>query len=306
MDRAVGRRDPRRVRRPGPLGLGRFDSARPTLVHAEAGFCSRGVLGSRDVPDAMLSPTAPERHLQGDQLWITGDLPVSITELQETDPLRTKCQGLIVDDGRGGRLPIAFEIFEARNVDADGRPSLVIGDQMIGPLALALAGSDTPPTLQTLTGDPTVAGDGCFEELFTYEVRSRNSYVVSGTRSGFLHRVIADVDGRCVVDEGIDVRQMGRAFGPVDPMDAATVRPFENFMVSFTIASDPPEGTDAALVFVTGEVPSKLGANLGTGAQLPTDLRYSDEQNALYTVDTASLGLVRINLDPFRVTETFE
>src|SRR5687768_680219 len=122
---------------------------------------------------------------------------------------REACEALIVDDGRGGRLPIAFAIREARNVvDAmtDARPALRASGELIGPLAVA----------RMTAGQAIDIGfvQTCFPELFTYEVRARESYVVVGTRSGFLHRVIAGTDGSCEVDESRDVRLVGRAFGP--------------------------------------------------------------------------------------------
>lgn len=255
----------------------------PNVFVGEIGFCSRGVLGAEDVVG--LDPAEPEAMLAGDTLVITAELPESLDDAE-----RMECEPLLTEDAQGERLLMAFPIVQAFD------DHLVIEQRMIGPLADALEALGIEPTLGTV--------QRCFPELMTYEVRSRGSYVVAGTRTGFLHRVREDeASGRCAVDAFLDRRLNGRAYGPVDPEMPLSAPLYQNHLVAFQIASNPT-GADATVVFTTGIVAPKLGTT--EVGLLPAEVRFSPENGRLYVIDTAAQGLVELELAPFRVLRAFE
>jgi hypothetical protein len=246
--------------------------------------CARGVLG-------------PSPEYAGDLLAITGELPADTA----TDPI---CRALIGLDASGHRRPVLIPIRDvivggavplpARSrlvVNADepvlGRVPVAVGDEMI-----------------TLTMRHVVE---CFAgELVTFDVRVRGAFAVIGSRTGFLHRVIADPEGHCVVDSTQPAEREGRAW---------LGSTFSSRQLAFRL--DPGPGSNATdffevdIRFEVGGVPTQLaipfGAS-GSGApgSLPRELVWNAIDQQLYGIDETRRGLVVMGIAPFQLLRTIE
>ena len=135
----------------------------------------------------------------------------------------------------------------------------------------------------------------CFTELLTYQVRAQGTYVVAGSQSGMLHRVVAAADGACTIDSSQDERRRGR----VAPGEV-----FDNGLVRFTIEDRrPATDTRTELRFSIGQIPEQMSMDVGI---LPSALLFSPTDDELFAVDMASRGLVRIALQPWAFVRSFE
>ena len=245
-------------------------------------FCARGVLGAEDA--AAVPGGEPESGVIGDRVVVTVD---PAAELRD-DPL---CENLF----------------------ADAPPNEV--QELSIPIVRAFA-----DRLEVDASDPAVARlAACYGEALGIDVRLRGSYLVRGSTSGFLHRVIADpaAGNACRVDV------TGR---PIDLNDLGTFRvgralpnvPYRNPFVSFTITDTPPP-VDAAGTPGSGELefslrglPAPLALEIGRrgpSVLLPTRIErvtYSPIDRRLYVLDSAASSLVQIQTSPIQIVDTFE
>jgi hypothetical protein len=229
-----------------------------------AALCTLGILGRLDVP-ADPGPEDPLADYSGDALVVTSELP-------EGAP--SECQ---VFADPASRPEVAFRIRTARQ----------------GSLELGVP----------LGGHTLEAVRQCFPSTITFRIRTTGVYTVFGTASGFEHRVVADEDGRCMVDQDADPRHRGRALGGVV---------FRNTQVAFHIreAAVPP-GVALELQLDTSGVPLRNSLQLGvrstgTVAVLPSSITFSEVNERLYVVDSANRGLLEIDPQPLRITRPFE
>ncbi|HEX2676764.1 MAG TPA: hypothetical protein VHM19_08995, partial [Polyangiales bacterium] len=175
---------------------------------------------------------------------------------------------------------------------------------------LVLDGSLLVPTPNDLKLDRGTPRDytlvaQCFQNmLMTFEVRTRNAYVVLGKDPiSFQHRVIANGSGRCQVDAKQSPLLSGVAYEDV---------PFRNAFVAFRIASlrnasgavlRTRPGTTLGLALSSNTPKLVLDATSTTYDRLhgvlPVDLRYNDVDQTLYMVDMSARGLITIPLDGF-------
>jgi hypothetical protein len=136
----------------------------------------------------------------------------------------------------------------------------------------------------------------CYPEFVDFDVRPLAQYVVLGADGAYLHRIIADDEGRCVPDEDKDPRLQSR-LTPAAEGSSAFVNPFVAFSV---LASDTPANV-AVTVRITGQSArvqrSVLDSN-GRVDALPVRVRFFPEAEHLYVVDAASQGLRRFVLSP--------
>ena len=260
---------------PGSQGgrgaLGTAPDGTPTLTDPGLRFCAQGVLGSADVP----SGAEPESASVGDMLAITATLP---------DANRERC------------LPMFPE-------DAAGLPA-----RILVPIVSAANGSLRLEATVTVDGAPVDWSQvtSCYDELVTFEVRTRGEYTVVGDRTRFLHRVHPStaVDAHCEVDTTQPRTRIGRA------------RPGEDFVspfIAFHIAAADFGDSTTTLAFVVGNVPPKLAVDfgsIGSGSRfvgsLPSSVRYNRVDGRLYAIDEAARGLVQLDLSPFTVRRTYE
>lgn len=247
-------------------------SAGPFLSLAGPGVCARGALGAQEV--SLLGAEDPMASYGGDAVVVTSDLPV----LTADDPA---CAAFVTPSDGSERAPVGFVIESA----SDDR--LLLG----APL-----------------GDYDFAQvQGCFPGRVDLQLRSHGAYTVTGSASGFVHRMIAAPDGRCVPDPELapvagDARsyRSGRAF-------AGTV--FDNGSIAFRIQHDdavPSSGAHAVLLLSLSQVPPGLGVSMrgletaGTPAVVDA-LVWSPTNQSLFGVDGLGDRLVQMRTDPFRV-----
>jgi hypothetical protein len=248
-------------------------------------FCRVGVLGDQE--GAETDSDLSIDHLQsygGDRVLIVGELPPSSRgrpECEEFDDLRDD-----IDDS-----PVWFPIIHAFNVQLEIGPS---------------------PNPDRYTLDQVRS---CFGQFTEYEIHTRNVYTVTGTTSGFIHRVVPDeTTSECVLDLGDEPN--ARPFDPNDVDTYLTGRAFEdtqfiNPLVSFQIGPFPPmtsvtDSTVALLNFniLNQFVPEVLDTSTARRS-LPASMLFSEQQDQLFFVDFAT-GVRRIVFSPLSIVQTFE
>ena len=128
----------------------------------------------------------------------------------------------------------------------------------------------------------------------SYEIRSRQSYIVVGETSGFLHGVCAGPDGLCGACDA--TYPAGRAYED---------EVFDNGVIAFRLARQKNRDPSFALEIRPGSI-TKVSVDLGnvgsyyyTYGTLPVELRYEPVNGNLFAVDQVVRGLVRIPLQPF-------
>ena len=246
-------------------------------------FCRVGVLGQQDGPNVSSDRSIDlVESYGGDRVLIVGELPPSTRQ----DPNCEKFDDLLddIDD-----FPVWFPIVRAFN------DQLEIGES---------------PNPSRYTLDEIRF---CFNQYTEYQVHTKNVYTVTGTSSGFIHRVIPDeTTGECVLDLGPDGRPI-----VVDDVDTfLTARAFEdtqftNPLVSFQIGPFPPMTpvTDSTVALLNFNVLNQFGVEVldtsTTRRSLPASMLFSEQQDQLFFVDFEA-GVRRIVFSPLSIVQTFE
>jgi hypothetical protein len=249
-------------------------------------FCRVGVLG--DLGGAETDSDLSIDHLAsygGDRLLIVGELPPSTRD----DPECKDFEDLREDIDR---FPVWFPIIDAFN------DQLRIGESL----------SDRY-TLDEVRR--------CFNQFTEYEIHTRNVYTVTGTTSGFIHRVVPEeTTGECVFDDDRPVVGGGTDPSLLDVDTFLTARAFEdtqfiNPSASFRIGPFPPmtpvtDTTVALLNFniLNQFVPEVLDTSTARRS-LPASMLFSEQQDQLFFVDFAA-GVRRIVFSPLSIVQTFE
>jgi hypothetical protein len=241
-------------------------------------LCSVGVLGEQtgDGTDSNLSIDHLESY-GGDRVLIVGELPPNTRE----DPDCEKFEDLRedVDD-----FPVWFPIIRAFNDELEIGPS---------------------PNPNRYSLDEVRF---CFNQFTEYEIHTRDVYTVTGTTSGFIHRVVPDpVTGECVFDDSrpiepddVDTFLTGRAFEDTQ---------FINPLVSFEIGAFPAETsvTDSTVALLNFNILNQFVVQvLDTSTarrSLPASMLFSGHQ--LFFVDFEA-GVRRIVFSPLSIVQTFE
>lgn len=281
---------------PGTAGtgnLGAGEVASEIVLESQNDFCFRGVIAA----DAAAAVTAgPEVGYVGDMLAITTLIDDDVLEASE------ECQAVVGIENVGEeQQPILVPIARAYS----NLPEL------IPPYAGRLVVSLDAPLLDPATGQPRAAdltladALACLpdDELVSFDVRSRAQYIVFGQRTGFLHRVVEDADGRCVVDTSISELRAGRL---------GREGRFESTRIAFQITEDRPEILPPALGLVlsfrfglvlntlTSAADAQLLVDIGaagSGARfltLPSEIVWSDQTQLAYVIEPERRGLVEI------------
>jgi hypothetical protein len=249
-------------------------------------LCQVGVLGPQPGPpvDSDLSIDLLDSY-GGDRVLITGELPPNTRD----DPNCKQFEELEedIDD-----FPVWFPIIRAFNNQLEIGPS-------------------TNPNRYTLDEVRF-----CFNQFTEYQIHTRDAYTVTGTTSGFIHRVVADpTTGECVFDDTRPV--MGDDAGEVLDVDTfLTGRAFEdaqfiNPSVSFQIGPFPPETslTDSTVALLNFNILNQFGVEVldtsTTRRSLPASMLFSDEQDQLFFVDYEA-GVRRIVFSPLSIVQSFE
>lgn len=274
-------------------GLGRFADesyqGQPGtwFLAGDVPFCDVGVLGrqSGEVRDTGLSIDQLPGY-GGDRLLITGDLPLN----RRDDPL---CERYANLPDEIDNFPVWFPIVNAYQ------------DQLqIGP----------SPNPNRYTLDQIRY---CFDQYTEYQVHTRGVYTVTGTTSGFLHRVVPDPsnDDQCVFDdEGVDDNPR-----PIDPADVDTYltsrafanTQFINPLASFQIGPFKPDValTDTTVALLNFNISNQFRFQLidtgGTRLSLPSSMLFSPEEDQLFFVDLVA-GVRRVVFSPLSIVQSFE
>ena len=235
-------------------------------------FCRVGVLGPQS-PDADLVAS-----YVGDRVLITGELPPSTRD-------ELACESFLDLEDDIDERPVWFPIERA------------FDDQLeIGP----------SPNPSRYTLDEVRA---CFNQFTEYEIHTNDVYTVTGTTTGFIHRVVPDENGECVLDDerpvvldDVDTYLTGRAFEDTQ---------FINPLVSFQIGPYPPETsiTDATVALLNFNIANQFTSLvLDTSAgrlSLPSSMLFSARQDQLFFVDFEA-GVRRVIFSPLNIAQTFE
>jgi hypothetical protein len=257
-------------------------------LSAEIDFCAAGVLGEDDIAAAYEGQTcdreveeeaASAAGIDGDQLVLVSR-HVTQEVLDSLDgELATRCTALRDRLREDDAVPLGFEIRRA------------FRDRLVLRTALAHAPTEEVATFSDLAP--------CLEAgLVAFEVRALDQFVVTGSQSGFLHRVRTTTAGRCVVDPDADPLRQGRA------RPGCTYRnPAVQFQLHRRRGGELPTKPGTTFVANIGTPVGKLQVNVARGGfgsvnVIATQLRYNEVDRLLYLVDVHSRGLVPIQLDP--------
>ena len=268
----------------GGLGLfsdESFDGEPGTwFLGGDVPLCRVGVLGPQPGPpvDSDLSIDLVDSY-GGDRVLITGELPPNTRD----DPNCKQFEDLEedIDD-----FPVWFPIVRAFNNQLEIGPS---------------------PNPNRYTLDEVRF---CFNQFTEYQIHTRGVYAVTGTTSGFIHRVIPDpTTGECILDgerpvvlDDVDTFLTGRAFEDTQ---------FINPIVSFQIGPFPPETslTDSTVALLNFNILNQFGVEVldtsTTRRSLPASMLFSGEQDQLFFVDYDA-GVRRIVFSPLSIVQSFE
>lgn len=245
-------------------------------------FCRVGVLGAQgdlDIdPGTDLSIERLDTYV-GDRLVIVGDLPPNTRD----DPA---CEDFLDLRENLDDFQIWFPILEAYE------DQLKIGDS-----------ADPRKTLAKVRA--------CFGEFTEYQIHTQDAYTVTGTQTGFIHRIVPDPsnDGECVFDDSrevmlddVDTFLTGRAFP-----DSQFINP----LVSFEIGPYPPTTsiTDATVSLLNFNISNQFGSlNIDTSTaarSLPSSMLFSPSLEQLFFVDFEA-GVRRLLFSPLNIVQTFD
>lgn len=249
----------------------RRDAGGVVIAAPTSALCRRGVLGVEDVPRSGLAETDPEFGYAGDFLVVTSDPPSSTAS-------RPDCAPFVAAES-GERTAGRFRILAASDEE------VVVADD-----------------------DAFRAFESCYPSLFSFEVEVGGALAVVGSRSGFSHRVIADAEGRCVVDV---------AGQPADPTDPTTMRngraflgreylnPFVQFRVDAPNGLPIVSGLDLEVEMTVASVPAPLTIDVGSRgsgrvATIIQDVAYSSADERLYVLDSNGNGFSKYDLRPIQ------
>ncbi len=278
------------IREGDDAGLYDFD-----LPAGVTGFCDRGVLGLTAF--MILGPGEPESSEFGDTLVITSEPPEAKRDVPD-------CDEYFEPEGR--------QTFERQFVELPIRQafdSSLEGDSFLA------------------TEADRIALANCYDtaEFVGIRVRLEQSFLVSGSTTGFLHRVVArEADGFCQVDT---------AGQPIDPADPSTFvngraqngtvidpdadppitepAPYQNPYIAFSFDAIPVNEEAELEINLTG-TPTSFSIPVGArpGRQpvisIVQDVIYSAVDERLYVIDSNSSSLVQYEVAEFQVGNVFE
>ena len=270
---------------PGTTALARRDGDRVILPDGAADFfCDRGVLGRTDAAASGLGNDDPEAGYTGDWVVVTSEPDESKRGIAACEPYFAPDTGA---EPERLELPI-LEAFEGElQVFIDGPEQDIL--------------------------------DSCYDTFFGISVRLDQAFLVTGSVTGFLHRVVADeTTGACRVDtvgqpivpSDPSTYRNGRAFAGT-PGDPPLVRDYENPFVSF--AFDVLSITEEAeLQFALTGVAAPLAVPVGLRVNRPSvptiveQVVYSPTDGHLYVIESSSSSLVRYEVGEFQLDRVYE
>jgi hypothetical protein len=251
-------------------------------LDARIDFCAAGVLGAEQVATA----PSPEAAYEGDVIAIT-------TTLSAARAMDARCQAVVGIEGASESTRPVLVPIRGASTRPDGLSDPYRGRLFFDASAPVLD-RDTSLTLEDVLA--------CFgDELVRFDVRTRGSFSVTGSRSGQRHRVVRGADGACEVDATLSETRQARAL-------PGTL--FRNDLVGFQVVSRPTAG-NTELRITIGTVPATLNIDVGAatgsvsrGLALPSDLLWSSVYQRLYVVDVERRGLIELTMQPLGYTQS--
>ncbi|MFO0680968.1 MAG: hypothetical protein U0234_02905 [Sandaracinus sp.] len=296
-------------------------------IRTRVDYCVRGSIGSEEAAAvAAAHPDVPEASYLGDLMAITTTMPAD----QVSD--RALCRAVLgISQVGETQLPVLVRVQHVGTPDDIETPFL--GRITVDPTTLIENRATAYPTLRacptemgqtcastdpahptsfcdtasnTCMAFPTIADAlTCYgDTLLTIDMRSYRSFTVSGTRSGFLNRVVRGADGNCTFDvdpSHLSPLLQGHAFNDVE-----YVNPRIRFRPTGVPAPTPLLDRSEIRLPLSG-APAQGGVDLSSTSgtrtlSLPGSLLYSDEMAALYVIESQRRGLVEMTLRPLTVT----
>ncbi len=159
----------------------------------------------------------------------------------------------------------------------------------------------------------------CLEELFAFAIRPVDTFVVTGSRSGFLHNVVPSADG-CVESADASPLFNGRAYAatlkegetlhtcPVtEPHHSLEMRTFENPIFRFDVYPACSELADGTREVITSSRETEWRFSVASGfvsqtilaAKMASDQALSPQEDLLYVLDLAGRSIKEVALDEF-------
>jgi hypothetical protein len=249
-------------------------------------LCAVGALGLDNLVG--LGTSEPEASIPGDVVAITTALP----EATNTDE---RCQAVTgIEGSNQSALPILLPI----------RRTATRPDGLREPYRGRIVLDGDAPVLDRATPGLTVADVlRCFgDQLVRFDVRTRASFSVIGSRTGQRHRVVRADDGTCEVDTTLDRERVSRAFAG---------QTYANGRVGFRIP-EVPSASATELRITVGNVPATLNVDIGAaqggtgsrGLALPSDIAWNEVFQRLYIVDVERRGLLELTTQPLQYTQS--
>ncbi|MEO0321811.1 MAG: hypothetical protein AAF447_02560 [Myxococcota bacterium] len=242
--------------------------------------CTRGVLGRENVEVACAEdPAAPECGYGGDRLRIADDPPTPRADAS------ARCEVFYAD--RDGDRALELEM----NIVRSEQGALTVTPATGRDVAERFAECYAP------IGEDALAPGQLFESV----VLTGDAYVVTGTLTGFLHRVVEGPGGLCTVD---------LANQPVDENDPTTFRNgrallnaiYRNPQVAFRITPDPLGeglGDQSSRLTFTLQDPATDAFVNPDGTAVFSGLSYLPEARRLYAVDANGDRILELSVEPF-------
>lgn len=259
------------------------------LPEGVTAFCGQGVLGANNL--AVLGDGEPESGEFGDVVVIIKEPP---------EALRDDCVTYFEPEGG--------ETHERQFIELPIRQAF-------------------DHRLEVVLDDSLADFTRCYgeQEFLGINVRLEQSFLVSGSRTGFLHRVVPrESDGFCIVDtvnqpivsDDPSTYVNGRAQNgivldaEVDP-PLTEPAPYQNPYIAFTLDAIAVN-EEAELEFTLTGAPTTFTIPVGArpGRQsvisIVQDVVYSDVDERLYVIDSNSSALVQYETEEFQVANVFE
>jgi hypothetical protein len=279
-------------------------------LHSTTEFCERGTLGRDDIAGARDAATCvpfetrevvdgEERYtpgsapLLGDQIVILSEVlsDRALEALDRNPEERRICGEIRAKLDEEIRSTFAFEIIAAFE------DRVAIRQQLEAPFNSGALRLDYQDLQKCIGGG-----------LVRFFVRSQNGFIVQTVRDGFQHNVIANANGRCVVDAMSGPRYSRRTWTGCEYNDDRVQFVLDPFVAEKDdVVQKPGDGYGLIIQIGIGTTSSQLVMNaaqigFGINALVPSRLRYSATDERLYMVDTYQGGLIPIDLDPFTDT----
>ena len=283
---------------PGARTAGSFDASDPTLfVTATDRLCEWGTLGSDDVIASALSADDPLAGYAGDRMVFVDEITAEARAALEagTGSSFERCRPFLMPDERDD---VYLEIVSA--TEGSLRVQLPIARDATG-----VPTGESVPVAYTI--DDIRA---CFPAAAPVQIHARAAYMVRGTITPFLHRVVSE-GGSCRVDDDTPL-----PFDPADPQTrregrGIVGRTYTSPYLAFEVAAERSDGRtistmdgiESVFSVVVTDQPTLFVANIG---RLVSEIVESPTGSDIFMIDPVQGGMLEYGTYPFQRTRRFQ